>query len=74
MPLNLIIDIRVNQIINLVIELELIFGDESHVKEPLFVVLIFGAKGYELVFTDGAAFVVVVLFELVLVDFGELIW
>ncbi len=69
MPLNLIINIRINQIINLIVELQLIFGDESHVKEPLFEVFVFAAEGHELFFTDGAAFVVVVLFELVLVDF-----
>lgn len=69
MPLNLIINIRINQIINLVVELQLIFGDESHVKEPFFEVFVFATEGHKLIFTDGAAFVVVILFEFVLVDF-----
>jgi hypothetical protein len=71
MPLNLIFNIRINQIINLVVELQLIFGDESHVKEPLFEVFVFATEGHKLIFADGAAFVVVVLFELVLVDFFD---
>lgn len=67
MPLDFLIDIGVNEIINLIIQLHLILGDEAHVEHPLLVVFILGAQLDELLLTDGLAFVEIVLRKLCLV-------
>ena len=45
---NLLSYVRVNQIVNFFLEVELFLGDEAHIEHPLFVVLIFHADFGEL--------------------------
>jgi hypothetical protein len=67
MSLDFLIDIGVNKIINLIIQLHLILGNEAHVEHPLLVVFILGTQLDELLLTDGLALVEIILCELCLV-------
>ena len=67
LALDLFADVRIDQIVDLVLEIHLVLSDESHIVEPIFVVCVFEADAGKLPAVHALAFVVVVLLELLLV-------
>jgi hypothetical protein len=56
MPINFIAYIRIDQIIDLILEVQLLLGNEAHVIEPILIVLVFEADFAEFILLDGFIF------------------
>lgn len=74
LPLNLLSDVRVDQVVDQVVMLHLILCDEAHVEKPILVIQVLKANAAELFAIDRFIFIIVVLTKLVSVGFFYIIF
>ena len=67
MPIDFFPDIRINEIIDLVLKIHLLFGDKTHIIEPIFVVLIFHTDLGEFGPFDRFTLIIVIFLKLLLI-------